>query len=311
MKDHLMPYLTFTREEWAKLRNSVPMLLTEKELKEVQGINEHLSMSQISDIYLPLSRLLSYGISSHYSRQKILSKFLGKPYKAPYIIGITGSVAVGKSTTARILQRLLARWPEYRKVDLVTTDGFLYPNDKLKKDQLMAKKGFPESYDLKQLLTFVSRVKSGESNVKAPIYSHQVYDILPNQEITVNQPDVLILEGLNILQSESGSINDKRPNFLPDFIDFSIYVDAPIPFLKKWYLERFLTLRESAFTDPNSYFHHYAQLTKSEALDISNQIWTSINEENLVRHILPTRNRANLILTKDSNHRIDKIQLRR
>ena len=282
MTNHLSPYMQFTRQEWASLRNAVPMTLTPEELTSLQGINEDLSMDEVSEIYLPLSRLLNYYISNSFSRQAVLSKFLGKSQKIPYIIGIAGSVAVGKSTTARVLQALLTRWPEHRKVALVTTDGFLYPNRYLEERGIMNKKGFPQSYDIKKLLNFVADVKSGQAEVKAPVYSHLVYDIVEDEHIVVDSPDILILEGLNVLQ---GTINYTQANnrvFVSDYVDFS-----------------------------NSYFNHYSKLPEEEAVNIANRLWRDINELNLIENILPTRERASLILTKGKDHKVDCVQLRK
>lgn len=303
--------MQFTRQEWASLRNAVPMTLTPEELTSLQGINEDLSMDEVSEIYLPLSRLLNYYISNSFSRQTVLSKFLGKSQKIPYIIGIAGSVAVGKSTTARVLQALLTRWPEHRKVALVTTDGFLYPNRYLEERGIMNKKGFPQSYDIKKLLNFVADVKSGQAEVKAPVYSHLVYDIVEDEHIIVDSPDILILEGLNVLQ---GSINYTQANnrvFVSDYVDFSIYVDAQLPLLQDWYVNRFLKFRAGAFSDPNSYFNHYSKLPEEEAVNIANRLWRDINELNLIENILPTRERASLILTKGKDHKVDCVQLRK
>ncbi|MCO6548694.1 MAG: type I pantothenate kinase, partial [Gilliamella sp.] len=278
MKNHLSPYLKFNRQEWASLRNTVPMTLTAEELVSLQGINEDLSMDEVSEIYLPLSRLLNYYISNNFNRQAVLSKFLGKSQKTPYIIGIAGSVAVGKSTTARVLQALLTRWPEHRKVSLVTTDGFLYPNRYLEEHGIMNKKGFPQSYDIKKLLNFVADIKSGQAQVKAPVYSHLVYDIVEDEEIVIDSPDILILEGLNVLQSTLNYPQANNRVFVSDYVDFSIYVDADMSLLHDWYVNRFLKFREGAFSDPNSYFNHYSKLPEHEATNIANRIWREINE---------------------------------
>ncbi|MCO6557218.1 MAG: type I pantothenate kinase [Gilliamella sp.] len=311
MKNHLSPYLKFNRQEWASLRNTVPMTLTAEELVSLQGINEDLSMDEVSEIYLPLSRLLNYYISNNFNRQAVLSKFLGKSQKTPYIIGIAGSVAVGKSTTARVLQALLTRWPEHRKVALVTTDGFLYPNRYLEEHGIMNKKGFPQSYDIKKLLNFVADIKSGQAQVKAPVYSHLVYDIVEDEEIVIDSPDILILEGLNVLQSTLNYPQANNRVFVSDYVDFSIYVDADMSLLHDWYVNRFLKFREGAFSDPNSYFNHYSKLPEHEATNIANRIWREINELNLVENILPTKERANLILTKGRDHKVDCVQLRK
>ncbi|OCG79701.1 type I pantothenate kinase [Gilliamella sp. Occ4-3] len=311
MKNHLSPYLKFNRQEWASLRNTVPMTLTAEELVSLQGINEDLSMDEVSEIYLPLSRLLNYYISNNFNRQAVLSKFLGKSQKTPYIIGIAGSVAVGKSTTARVLQALLTRWPEHRKVSLVTTDGFLYPNRYLEEHGIMNKKGFPQSYDIKKLLNFVADIKSGQAQVKAPVYSHLVYDIVEDEEIVIDSPDILILEGLNVLQSTLNYPQANNRVFVSDYVDFSIYVDADVSLLHDWYVNRFLKFREGAFSDPNSYFNHYSKLPEHEATNIANRIWREINELNLVENILPTKERANLILTKGKDHKVNCVQLRK
>ncbi|MFQ0991981.1 type I pantothenate kinase [Gilliamella apicola] len=311
MNNHLSPYMQFSRKEWASLRNAEPMTLTPGELVSLQGINEDLSMDEVSEIYLPLSRLLNFYISNSFSRQAVLSKFLGKSQKIPYIIGIAGSVAVGKSTTARVLQALLTRWPEHRKVALVTTDGFLYPNRCLEERAIMNKKGFPQSYNLKKLINFVADIKSGQAEVKAPVYSHLVYDIVENEEIVIDSPDILILEGLNVLQ---GAINYTQAHnrvFVSDYVDFSIYVDADLSLLHQWYVNRFLKFRAGAFSDPNSYFKHYSKLPEQEAINIANRLWRDINELNLVENILPTRERASLILTKGEDHKVDYVQLRK
>ncbi|WP_105874573.1 type I pantothenate kinase, partial [Haemophilus influenzae] len=251
----------------------------------------------------------NYYIDENLRRQAVLHRFLGRnKTKVPYIISIAGSVAVGKSTSARILQSLLSHWPAERKVDLITTDGFLYPLEKLKKDHLLHKKGFPISYDTPKLIHFLADVKSGKTEVEAPIYSHLTYDIIPDKFNVINKPDILILEGLNVLQTGNNKTNQ---TFVSDFVDFSIYVDAEEKLLKEWYIKRFLKFRESAFNDPNSYFKHYANLSKEESITTASKIWDEINGLNLNQNILPTRERANLILKKGHNHQVELIKLRK
>ncbi|MBT9432047.1 type I pantothenate kinase [Candidatus Sodalis endolongispinus] len=306
------PYLQFSRKQWAALRNSVPLTLTEAEIVKLKGINEDLSLEEVAEIHLPLSRLLNFYISSNLRRQAVLEQFLGTDgQRIPYIIGIAGSVAVGKSTTARVLQALLSRWPEHRTVELVTTDGFLHPNCVLKQRDLMKKKGFPESYDIRSLVNFVSKVKSGTPRVTAPVYSHLIYDVVPDEQKVISQPDILILEGLNVLQSGSDYNQDPHHVFVSDFVDFSIYVDAPETLLQSWYINRFLKFRQGAFSDPDSYFHHYSQLSEQEAVAIASQLWSEINGLNLQQNILPTRERASLILGKSANHAVERVRLRK
>lgn len=309
LSDHLTPFLTFNRQQWAELRKSVPLKLTEQDLKPLLGFNEELSLEEVSTIYLPLARLINYYIEENLRRQTVLKRFLsGHNPKVPYIISIAGSVSVGKSTSARILQSLLANWPVARKVDLITTDGFLYPLEILQKKNLLQKKGFPISYDTQRLIRFLADIKSGKKNVKAPIYSHLTYDIIPNQFDIVDRPDILILEGLNVLQIGSNKSNQM---FVSDFVDFSIFVDAEEEQLKEWYIKRFLKFCRSAFTDPNSYFKHYANLSEQEAIGTATQIWDNINGLNLKQNILPTRERANLILKKGENHKVELVKLRK
>jgi len=307
------PYILFDRQTWASLRDSEPMPLTEKDVVKLQGIEEKISIDEVTDIYLPLSRLLKLYIDSNNTRQRALRKFLGRnDVKIPFVIGIAGSVSAGKSTTARILQALLSRWPEHKKrVQLVTTDGFLYPNEELEKRGLMNRKGFPESYDIDKLLNFLSDLKSGEPHLSVPVYSHLFYDIIPNEQQAIEQPDILILEGLNVLQSSIDYPDNPNRMFVSDFMDFSIYVDVSEPLLEYWYIKRFFKLRESAFNDPNSYFRSYAQLSNKEAIRTAHAIWVSINKKNLIENILPTRERANLILTKGVNHAVDYVRLRK
>ncbi len=308
----MTPYLKFNRSQWATLRNTVPMTLTEADIAQLKGINEDLSLKEVAEIYLPLSRLLNFYISSNLRRQAVLEQFLGTDgQRIPYIISIAGSVAVGKSTTARVLQALLSRWPEHRSVELITTDGFLHPNSVLKERGLMKKKGFPLSYDMHRLVKFVSDIKSGAPSATAPVYSHLIYDVIPDGDKTVSQPDILILEGLNVLQSGMDYPHDPHHVFVSDFVDFSIYVDAPEELLEHWYINRFLKFREGAFTDPDSYFHNYAKLTEKEAINTATQLWHEINGLNLKENILPTRERASLILTKSANHAVEHVRLRK
>ncbi|HDL7710224.1 TPA: type I pantothenate kinase [Yersinia enterocolitica] len=306
------PYLQFDRTQWAALRDSVPLTLTEEEIVKLKGINEDLSLDEVAQIYLPLSRLLNFYISSNLRRQAVLEQFLGTDgQRIPYIIGIAGSVAVGKSTTARLLQALLSRWPEHRSVELITTDGFLYPNKVLNERGLMKKKGFPQSYDMHSLVKFVSEVKSGADHVTAPVYSHLIYDIVPDGNKIIKQPDILILEGLNVLQSGMDYPHDPHHVFVSDFVDFSIYVDAPEDLLQSWYINRFLKFRQGAFSNPDSYFHNYAKLPETEAVKIATQLWKEINGLNLKQNILPTRERASLIMTKSANHAVESVRLRK
>ncbi|WP_016603840.1 type I pantothenate kinase, partial [Yersinia pestis] len=302
------PYLQFDRTQWAALRDSVPLTLTEEEIVKLKGINEDLSLDEVAQIYLPLSRLLNFYISSNLRRQAVLEQFLGTDgQRIPYVIGIAGSVAVGKSTTARLLQALLSRWPEHRSVELITTDGFLHPNKVLNERGLMKKKGFPESYDMHNLVKFVSEVKSGADYVTAPVYSHLIYDVVPDGNKVIKQPDILILEGLNVLQSGMDYPHDPHHVFVSDFVDFSIYVDAPEDLLQSWYINRFLKFRQGAFSNPDSYFHNYAKLPETEAIKIATQLWNEINGLNLKQNILPTRERASLIMTKSANHAVESV----
>ncbi|CAK1892199.1 pantothenate kinase [Vibrio crassostreae] len=303
--------MSFDRERWSELRNLVPMTLSESDLKELQGINEKLTMEEAVEIYLPLSRLLNLYVAARQNRNSVLHEFLDKKEKAPpFIIGIAGSVAVGKSTTARLLKALLSRWENHPKVELVTTDGFLYPNEVLEEKGLMSKKGFPESYDIKRLVNFVSDVKACKRNVTAPVYSHLTYNITDDVKC-VDLPDVLIIEGLNVLQSGMNYPHEPHRVFISDFLDFSLYVDANSQQIKEWYINRFMKFRDGAFTKPGSYFSHYTKLSNQAALDKAEGIWSSINGLNLEQNILPTRERAHLILRKGADHMVEEVLLRK
>ncbi|WP_194439865.1 type I pantothenate kinase [Vibrio fluminensis] len=307
----MTPYLSFNRQQWAELRNSVPMTLSEADLKELQGVNENLTMEESVEIYLPLARLLNLYIAARKNRNSVLQNFLGATNAAPpFIIGIAGSVAVGKSTTARLLQALLSRWQDHPKVALVTTDGFLYPKKVLDERGIMHRKGFPESYDIKRLVEFVSDIKAGKPTLQVPVYSHITYDITDELK-TVDRPDVLIIEGLNVLQSGMDYPHDPHRVFVSDFLDFTIYVDAETDVIENWYVERFLKFRQGAFTEPGSYFSHYTQLSEQEAVDKARAIWRSINGINLEENILPTKGRAQLVLKKGSHHLVEEILLRK
>jgi type I pantothenate kinase len=306
------PYLSFSHDEWERLRANTPLTLTGDDVERLRGINDKLSLEEVAKIYLPLSRLLNLYVGATQGLHRVSAQFLGNATaKVPFILGIAGSVAVGKSTSARVLRELLARWPNHPKVDLVTTDGFLFPNRVLKARGIMHRKGFPESYDVKRLLKFVADVKSGVEAVTAPVYSHLRYDILPGQTQTVRQPDIMILEGLNVLQTSAGPPRPKPPVFVSDFFDFSIYVNAKPSHIQTWYVERFLTLCRTAFQNPESYFHRYASLSKEEARETARQIWQNINEINLKENILPTRLRADLVLDKGMDHTIQRVLLRK
>ena len=300
-------YLTFDRDEWAVLRAATPLTLSERDLESLQGINERIDLDEVAAIYLPLSRLLNLYVSAVQDLQRVSSTFLGSiAPKVPYVIGIAGSVAVGKSTFARILQALLARWPNHPQVDLVTTDGFLYPNAVLTERGLMDRKGFPESYDTRALLAFLRAVKSGQEEVSAPVYDHVAYDVLEGVSATVRCPDIVIVEGLNVLQ-----VNRDGNEFVSDYFDFSIYVDADVGDIEEWYVERFFALRASVFQDPDSYFTNFAGLTDEQADATARHIWANINGRNLRENIEPTRERASLIIRKQRDHRVSAVALRK
>lgn len=312
-RDLISPYRVFSRDEWAHLRADAPLTLSAEDLTKLQSINDPISLDEIVAIYLPLSRLLSLYVAATQGLFKATQRFLmaEAEVKVPYIIGVAGSVAVGKSTTARVLKALLSRWPNTPKVELVTTDGFLMPNAELERRGLMQRKGFPESYDGSSILRFLSDIKAGKPTVTAPVYSHLVYDVVPGETVTVERPDILILEGLNVLQPSRMPKDGTVIPFVSDYFDFSVYLDADESDLHRWYVNRFMTLRQTAFRDPRSFFRKYAEIAETEALSIAERLWTGINLPNLQENILPTRQRASLILTKGASHRIQQVALRR
>lgn len=303
------PYVEFDRSQWRALRMSTPLKLTAEEVLGLRGLGEQLDLLEVEEVYLPLARLIHLQVAARQRLFSATAEFLGEPQQnpdrpVPFIIGVAGSVAVGKSTTARVLQALLARWGHHPRVDLVTTDGFLYPNHELTRRNLMHRKGFPESYDRRALMRFVTTVKSGADQVCAPVYSHLLYDIVPDEKHVIRHPDILILEGLNVLQT--------GPTLMvSDLFDFSVYVDARIEDIEQWYVSRFLAMRAGAFSNPASHFHHYATLTDEQALFAARDIWHSINRPNLIDNILPTRPRATLVLRKDADHAINRLRLRK
>lgn len=317
LPDGVSPYVDLDRATWAKLAESTPLPLTEEELARLAGLGDPIDLDEVSTVYLPLSRLLNLFVSGTGMLHTVTSTFLReRSGRTPFVIGVAGSVAVGKSTTARVLRELLARWPDTPRVELVTTDGFLYPNAVLEERKIMHRKGFPESYDRRGLLRFMAAVKSGAPEVSAPKYDHLTYDILVGEQITVHKPDVLIVEGLNVLQPariEEGKITEDGSSALAvsDFFDFSIYVDAAPHDVRQWFVKRFLHLRETAFADPESFFHQFSSLTDQQAQAMAMGVWQSINEPNLIENILPTRGRANLVLTKGPDHAVTNVRLRK
>jgi type I pantothenate kinase len=317
-------YLDFDRAAWARLRAATPLTLDEHDLAELQGLNAPVSMAEVEAIYLPLSRLLNLQVAATQTLHESTDTFLGTlPRPTPFVIGIAGSVAVGKSTFARILRALLSRWPAHPRVDLVTTDGFLFPNAVLDARGLLDRKGFPESYDLRRLVQFMADVKAASGPVQAPVYSHEAYDIVSGEWQTVDAPDILLVEGLNVLQTgdshrrSPGTRPDRGPDpgrprvFVSDFFDFSIYIDADERDIERWYVERFLQLRETVFQNPRSYFHRYAALTEDEAVRTSRDIWQRINGVNLTENVKPSRERARLVLEKGGDHAVKRVRLRR
>ena len=302
------PFVSFSRAEWSELRNSTPLTLSEAEIDKLKGLNEDLSLKEVEEIYLPLARLLNLYVAKAQELFKVTDEFLGKPAsKVPFIIAIAGSVAVGKSTSARILQALLQRWGNHTRVDLITTDGFLLSNAILDELGLAERKGFPESYNQRKLIKFLSDLKSGKEEVKAPKYSHLIYDVIPNEFEIIAQPDILIIEGLNVLQRGDSSTKVVAS----DFFDFSIYVDADEELLEDWFLQRFCKLRKTAFKDEKSFFRNFTKLSEQEAKDFAKKVWKDINLRNLKENIEPTKHRAGLILQKGVGHRIEQVKLRK
>ncbi|MFC3125350.1 type I pantothenate kinase [Pseudoroseomonas globiformis] len=303
----LTAYRRFSRSEWAALRASTPLSLSADDIEGLRGVAEQFSLTEVADIMLPLSRLLNLQVAAARGLGVVQDTFLGRPVVAPpYIIGIAGSVAVGKSTFARVLRAALSRWPDHPRVELITTDGFLHPTTVLESRGLMQRKGFPESYDLRRMIAFLSAVKAGEAEVSAPVYSHLTYDIVPDRAQVVRRPDILIFEGLNVLQPSAGA-----PLLASDFFDFSVYVDAEEDDIAEWYRQRFLLLQRTAFQRPESYFHHFRDLPEGEARAMASKIWDAINLPNLRENILPTRERARLVLRKGADHRVQEVRLRR
>jgi type I pantothenate kinase len=307
------PYRVFSSEEWAAFRADTPLTLAAEEIQRLRSLNDPIDLEEVKRIYLSLSRLLSAHVeaSQLLFRQRQIFFSNDQSVKTPFIIGIAGSVAVGKSTTARVLKELLARWPSSPKVDLVTTDGFLLPNEVLRRENLMERKGFPESYDVGALLRFLSAIKAGMRNVRAPLYSHLTYDVLPGEFATIDRPDILIFEGINVLQTRDLPRDGRAVPVVSDFFDFSIYIDAKEALIQKWYVDRFMRLRETAFRSPENFFHRYSQLSDDAALAIAEGLWSNINLKNLRENILPTRPRADLILRKGANHLVEVVALRK
>lgn len=304
------PWTVLDRADWARLRESTPLTLTEEELVRLRGVGEAIDLTEVEEVYLPLSRLLNMYVAAVHDLNRTTARFLGTEGEpTPFIIGIAGSVAVGKSTTARLLQQLLRRWPHHPRVELLTTDGFLLPNAELRRRGLLDRKGFPESYDVVRLLRTVAEVKAGVPVVTAPVYSHLRYDVMTDEVVEIRQPDILLVEGLNVLQS--GTDRDGDRVFVSDWFDFSIYVDADVADIRRWYVDRFLELRETAFRDERSYFRRYADLGTDDARREARRIWTEINERNLFENVLPTRSRADLVLRKGPHHLVEEVRLRK
>jgi type I pantothenate kinase len=311
-KPVLAPYHHFTKAQWSALRDGQPMTLTAADIERLRTLSDPISLEEAEEVYLPLTRLLAYYVEAIQGLHNVSTRFLNTPdQKVPFIIGVAGSVAVGKSTTARILQALLQRWPSSPKVDLVTTDGFLHPNKVLAERGIMERKGFPESYDRPRFVQFLADIKSGKGKVTVPVYSHLVYDVVPDSEVTIDRPEILIVEGLNILQPGELPRDGAPILFASDFMDFSVYIDAENENLETWFMERFFRLRETAFKDPNSFFRKFVEMSEEEAGAFGRQVWRTINLPNLMENVLPTRGRADLILKKGSNHLIETVQLRR
>jgi type I pantothenate kinase len=309
--DDASPFVEMSRAEWARLRGATPLTLSQADVAELSGASEEVSLREVEEVYLPLSRLLNLHVAAAQALFRATDTFLGRvAAKVPYVIGVAGSVAAGKSTTSRVLRALLSRWPDHPRVDIVTTDGFLYPNRVLEERGLMRRKGFPESYDLRRLVRFLSDLKSGQPRAEAPVYSHMVYDVVPDTLQVVERPDIVIVEGLNVLQSATAG-GERARVFVSDFFDFSIYIDAQERHLEQWFLERFQRLRATAFRDPESFFRELARLGDAEAETLARGIWREINGLNLRENVEPTRERARLILEKGADHGVQRVRLRR